>query len=344
MSSTTAVLEATDVWAGYGGPPVLAGIDLTLRPGDAIGLLGRSGVGKSTLVEVLGGGMQPYQGHVTLDGVPVGKTPRRRRKEVRARLRTVHQNGLAGIDGQRTVEETILDAFKEARKAGRTTSNDVEQALGVVGMPIRFVTRRVGTLSGGERQRVAIARALATRPDLLLLDEPLTAVDQSMREEVATDLRDSLARDGQVRLYLDLVPGLSHEKLLEKLARPRQGRSFGEHLRRQAGVDGVKAALLFEVLGREAGQQPPEEIARTLKHLPLDLLRPRPMAETISTAGGVRLEALDQRLMLRQLPGTFCAGEMLDWEAPTGGYLLTACFASGLRAGRGVLDWLQHRG
>lgn len=170
-----------------------------------------------------------------------------------------------------------------------------------------------------------------------------TGIEGSLVYAIAADLRDSLARDGQVRLHLDLVPGQSHETLLEKLARPRQGRSFGEHLRRQAGVDGVKAALLFEVLGREAGQHPPEEIARTLKHLPLDLLRPRPMAETISTAGGVRLEALDQRLMLRQLPGTFCAGEMLDWEAPTGGYLLTACFASGLRAGRGVLDWLQHR-
>ncbi|WP_225764094.1 TIGR03862 family flavoprotein [Stenotrophomonas sp. Marseille-Q4652] len=170
-----------------------------------------------------------------------------------------------------------------------------------------------------------------------------TGIEGSLVYAIAADLRDSLVRDGQVRLHLDLVPGQSHETLLEKLARPRQGRSFGEHLRRQAGVDGVKAALLFEVLGREAGQHPPEEIARTLKHLPLDLLRPRPMAETISTAGGVRLEALDQRLMLRQLPGTFCAGEMLDWEAPTGGYLLTACFASGLRAGRGVLDWLQHR-
>lgn len=212
MSSTTAVLEATDVWAGYGGPPVLAGIDLTLRPGDAVGLLGRSGVGKSTLVEVLGGGMQPYQGHVTLDGVPVGKTPRRRRKEVRARLRTVHQNGLAGIDGQRTVEQTILDAFKEARKAGRTTSNDVEQALGVVGMPIRFVTRRVGSLSGGERQRVAIARALATRPDLLLLDEPLTAVDQSMREELATDLRDIIRADG-----IGLLVASHDVRLLDRL-------------------------------------------------------------------------------------------------------------------------------
>jgi ABC-type glutathione transport system ATPase component len=212
MSTTRAVLEATDVWAGYGGPPVLAGVDLTLRPGDAVGLLGRSGVGKSTLVEILGGGMRAAQGQVTLDGIPVGKTPMRRRKEIKARLRTVHQNGLAGIDVQRTVEQTIQDAFTEARKAGRTTSNDVEAALGVVGMPIRFVTRRVGTLSGGERQRVAIARALAARPDLLLLDEPLTAVDPAMREEIAGDIRDLVRADG-----VGLLVASHDVRLLERL-------------------------------------------------------------------------------------------------------------------------------
>lgn len=212
MSSTPGVLEATDVWAGYGGPPVLAGVDLTLRPGDAVGLLGRSGVGKTTLVEILGGGMRAAQGHVTLDGVPVGRTPMRRRKDVRARLRTVHQNGLAGIDVQRTVEQTIQDAFTEARKAGRTTSNDVEQALGVVGLPIRFVTRRVGTLSGGERQRLAIARALATRPDVLLLDEPLTAVDQAMRETVAADVRDLVRADG-----IGLLVASHDVRLLDRL-------------------------------------------------------------------------------------------------------------------------------
>ncbi|TFH71896.1 ABC transporter ATP-binding protein [Cellulomonas sp. HD19AZ1] len=212
MSSTRAVLEATDVWAGYGGPPVLAGVDLTLRPGDAVGLLGRSGVGKSTLVEILGGGMRPAQGQVTLDGIPVGKTPMRRRKEVKARLRTVHQNGLAGIDVQRTVEQTVQDAFTEARKAGRTTSNDVEAALAVVGMPIRFVTRRVGTLSGGERQRVAIARALAARPDLMLLDEPLTAVDPAMREEIAGDIRALVRADG-----IGLLVASHDVRLLDRL-------------------------------------------------------------------------------------------------------------------------------
>ncbi|WP_369969102.1 TIGR03862 family flavoprotein [Stenotrophomonas rhizophila] len=168
-------------------------------------------------------------------------------------------------------------------------------------------------------------------------------IEGSLVYAMAADLRDTLARDGAVTLQLDLLPGQTEAQLLDKLQRPRQGRSFGEHLRRQLGLGGVKSALLFEVLGKDAGQLPAERIAAALKRLPLSLLRPRPIAEVISTAGGVRLEALDAQLMLRDLPGTFCAGEMLDWEAPTGGYLLTACFASGLRAGRGVITYLQTR-
>ncbi|WWW37191.1 TIGR03862 family flavoprotein [Stenotrophomonas rhizophila] len=168
-------------------------------------------------------------------------------------------------------------------------------------------------------------------------------IEGSLIYAMAADLRDMLARDGAVTLHLDLLPGQTEAQLLDKLQRPRRGRSFGEHLRRQLGLGGVKSALLFEVLGKDAGQLPADRIAAALKRLPLSLLRPRPMAEVISTAGGVRLEALDARLMLRQMPCTFCAGEMLDWEAPTGGYLLTACFASGLRAGRGVIEYLQTR-
>jgi uncharacterized flavoprotein (TIGR03862 family) len=168
-------------------------------------------------------------------------------------------------------------------------------------------------------------------------------IEGSLVYAMAANLRDTLARDGAVTLHLDLLPGQTEAQLLDKLQRPRQGRSFGEHLRRQLGLGGVKSALLFEVLGKDAGQLPAERIAAALKRLPLSLLRPRPIAEVISTAGGVRLEALDAQLMLRDLPGTFCAGEMLDWEAPTGGYLLTACFASGLRAGRGVITYLQTR-
>lgn len=167
-------------------------------------------------------------------------------------------------------------------------------------------------------------------------------IEGSLIYAMAADLRDTLARDGRVHLHLDLLPGQTEAQVLDKLQRPRQGRSFGEHLRRQLGLGGVKSALLFEILGKDAGQLPPPRIAAALKRLPLPLLRPRPIAEVISSAGGVRLEALDTQLMLRDLPGTFCAGEMLDWEAPTGGYLLTACYASGLRAGRGVVEYLRN--
>ena len=168
-----------------------------------------------------------------------------------------------------------------------------------------------------------------------------TGIEGSLVYAIAADLREALERDGETVLHLDLAPGRELERLRRDLAKPRNGRSLGEHLRRQAGIDGAKAALLHEVLDK-AALQDMARVAATIKRLPLRLLRPRPLAETISSAGGVRLEALDDALMLRGLPGTFCAGEMLDWEAPTGGYLLTACFASGLRAGRGAIDWLQR--
>ncbi len=172
-----------------------------------------------------------------------------------------------------------------------------------------------------------------------------TGIEGSLVYAIAADLRDGIARDGEALLHLDLVPGRDFERLRRDLARPRGGRSLGEHLRRQAGLDAAKVALLHEVLDKPALQDM-DRVASTLKRLPLRLLRPRPLAEAISTAGGVRLEALDDALMLRPRPGLpqqgiFCAGEMLDWEAPTGGYLLTACFASGLRAGRGAVRWLQ---
>ena len=125
-----------------------------------------------------------------------------------------------------------------------------------------------------------------------------------------------------------------------QLKAPRGTQSLSNHLRRQLGLDGIKTTLLNELLPRETLQNP-ELLAPILKALPLDLHRTRPVAEAISSAGGVRLDELDDDLQLRRLPGVFCAGEMLDWEAPTGGYLLTACLASGVRAGRGVRQWLK---
>jgi predicted flavoprotein YhiN len=116
---------------------------------------------------------------------------------------------------------------------------------------------------------------------------------------------------------------------------------MSSHLQSRLGLKGVKAGLLRECLGAEEYADP-ARLAAAIKALPLVLLRPRPIAEAISSAGGIRLAALDWNLMLGALPGVFAAGEMLDWEAPTGGYLLTACFASGRAAGRGALAWLNR--
>ncbi|MCL2635882.1 MAG: TIGR03862 family flavoprotein [Betaproteobacteria bacterium] len=152
-------------------------------------------------------------------------------------------------------------------------------------------------------------------------------------------LRDALTEKGEAMLMLDLAPGRSLERLTADLAQPCGRDSLANHLRRRAGIAGVKAGLLREVLGAD-GMQNSARLAASLKALPLPLRATRPLDEAISTAGGVRFEALDARLMIKHLPGVFCAGEMLDWEAPTGGYLLTACFASGHVAGVGAGDWL----
>ncbi len=166
-----------------------------------------------------------------------------------------------------------------------------------------------------------------------------TGIEGSLVYALSARLRQAIAREGSATLELDLAPGRDTARLVRELSRPRNGRSMSEHLRRHAGFDGVKAALLYEILGRPLPDDP-ALLARTIKHLPLLLERPRPLAEAISSAGGIRLEALDGHLMIKALPGVFAAGEMLDWEAPTGGYLLTACFASGRRAAQGAIAWL----
>lgn len=169
-----------------------------------------------------------------------------------------------------------------------------------------------------------------------------TGIEGSLIYAISADLRDTISRDGSASLHLDLAPGRELQRLRDALAKPRGGRSFSEHLRRQTGLDGAKAALIHETLEKnrltDTGL-----VSQTIKRLPLTLRRARPLAEAISSAGGVRLEAMDDALMLKAVPGTFCAGEMLDWEAPTGGYLLTACFASGYRAGNGAVEWLHTR-
>ncbi|RDI99875.1 TIGR03862 family flavoprotein [Dyella solisilvae] len=192
------------------------------------------------------------------------------------------------------------------------------------GAPLKPVVIHLRDASGSEHTRQGECVVTAT------------GIEGSLIYAFSGMLRDSIAAHGGVTIELDLSPGRTLERLRDELARPRGSRSMSDHLRRQTGLSGVKAALLHEVLDRERFHDA-DALARAIKRLPLRLLRPRPIAETISSAGGVRLEALDENLMLKALPGVFCAGEMLDWEAPTGGYLLTACFASGYRAGRGVV-------
>ncbi len=166
-------------------------------------------------------------------------------------------------------------------------------------------------------------------------------VEGSLVYAWSAPLREAINRDGQATLLLDLLPDKPVDKIAQALAKPRGSRSMAKHLHSQLGIDGAKAALLRE-LTDQATFADMAALARAIKALPITLVRTRPLDEAISSAGGVRFEGLDEGLMLKGMPGVFCAGEMLDWEAPTGGYLLTACFASGLRAGRAAADWLAR--
>ncbi len=164
-------------------------------------------------------------------------------------------------------------------------------------------------------------------------------VEGSLVYALSAPIRDAINRDGSATVHLDLLPQKTPDQVLALLNKPRGSKSLSNHLRSALGLDGVRAGLLRE-LTDAATFANPALLAQAIKALPLQLVRTRPLDEAISSAGGVPFEALDRALMLKQLPGVFCAGEMLDWEAPTGGYLLTACFASGRAAGLGVLAWL----
>lgn len=157
---------------------------------------------------------------------------------------------------------------------------------------------------------------------------------------LSAPLREQIAAQGKALLEIDLLPEHPLLTVVNALQQPRGSQSMSSHLRKRLGLQGIKVALLHEIAGKSVFDDP-QQLARCIKALPLTLLAPRPLHEAISTAGGVRFDALDANLMLRQMPGVFCAGEMLDWEAPTGGYLLTACFATGHACGLGVARWLQ---
>ncbi len=166
-------------------------------------------------------------------------------------------------------------------------------------------------------------------------------VEGSLVYAASAQLRERIAAAGEATFLLDLLPQRSVEWVAAELAHPRGPRSLSTHLKTRLKLDGVKAGLLWELVPKDV-QADPARFAAAIKALPIRVTAPRPIAEAISTAGGVRFEALDGQLMLRALPGVFCAGEMLDWEAPTGGYLLTASFATGFAAGRGAAAWLSR--
>ncbi len=198
------------------------------------------------------------------------------------------------------------------------------------GMPVKTVSARLVAPDGSTIERDG---------EFLITSH---GVEGSLIYALSAPLRDCIEATGSATLLLDLAPGRTLQRLTDDLAHPRGRDSLSNHLRRRAGIDGVKAALLHE-FAEAADLATPARLAATIKSLPLRLISPRPLNEAISSAGGVDFAALNENLMLRELPGTFCAGEMLDWEAPTGGYLLTACFASGRTAARGVLRWLAEK-
>ena len=167
-----------------------------------------------------------------------------------------------------------------------------------------------------------------------------TGIEGSLVYALSAQLRDQIAAHGKTTVWLDLCPDHTYERVVEEVTHPRGSRSMSSHLQGRLGIRGVKAGLLRECLPKEAFADP-EQLARGIKRLPVVLERARPVEEAISSGGGIKFEALEAQ-MLRALPGIFVAGEMIDWEAPTGGYLLSACFASGRAAGRAALDWINR--
>lgn len=165
-------------------------------------------------------------------------------------------------------------------------------------------------------------------------------LEGSLIYAASADLRESIKQSGRALVHLDLLPGKTFAQTLKEIQHPRGARSLSSHLKSRLGLEGVKMGLLNELLTPESLQDP-EKLAQAIKALPIQLTATRPLDEAISTAGGVQWKGLDAGLQIQALPGVFCAGEMLDWEAPTGGYLLTACMSTGVHAAKGIHAFLQ---
>jgi len=196
--------------------------------------------------------------------------------------------------------------------------------------PLKSIALCVTTLDGRNETR---------KGELMITDYGL---EGGALYALSGPIRDLIDAHGQATVMIDLVPGISLEKLQRDLGKPRGSHSLAKHLQRHARIKGAKVSLLREVLTSDE-MHDATRLSQTLKQCPITLQATRPIDEAISSAGGVKFEALNSQLMINTLPGTFCAGEMLDWEAPTGGYLLTACFATGHVAAAGIMDWLNRK-
>lgn len=194
------------------------------------------------------------------------------------------------------------------------------------GFPLKSVALRFTDLDGRTESR---------QGELLVSEY---GVEGSLIYSFSKSMRESINAQGRATFFLDLLPAKNNAKLLTELKKPRGSKSMSRHLQ-SLGITGLKTALLYEIVPRDK-MICPEELARFIKALPITVTSTRPLAESISSAGGICFEDLDENLMIKSLPGVFVAGEMLDWEAPTGGYLLSGCFATGLRAGLGATQWL----
>jgi uncharacterized flavoprotein (TIGR03862 family) len=201
------------------------------------------------------------------------------------------------------------------------------------GAPLKSVTLRFNCNDGTQFERRG--ECVVTK----------TGIEGSLVYAASAAIRDTIETEGTATIYLDFFPDWSAEQIAHKLNAPRGSNSLSNHLRHRLGLDGVKRALLYEMVGKQAIAKEQlnnaEQLGFILKNIPLTLERARPIDEAISTAGGVCFEGLDEQLMLQNKPGIFCAGEMLDWEAPTGGYLLTACLSTGRAAGIGAVDYFN---
>ena len=238
-----------------------------------------------------------------------------------------------------------FDVLRADAPAGETRRAFLQELIGrtpvpVVGWTPHFVER----FAGQPFKTVALAftdsqgRTFSRRGEFVAT---ATGVEGSLVYAASHLLRDEIEAHGHATFHLDLLPDHTPERVLVEVRHPRGSRSLSSHLKSRLGLDGIKAGILYEHLGKD-GMNDPVALAHAIKALPITVVATRPIDEAISTAGGVAFEALDTHLMAHALPGVFCAGEMLDWEAPTGGYLLTASLASGRGAGLGALHWLRQ--